>query len=53
MKSSPISTSEEQGRAIARALHEEKAQRQKNMAAAEKRRTTMLENAAQKALSGS
>lgn len=42
----------EQGRVIAHAMNEVNVQREKNMAKAEKRRATMLENAAEKALSG-
>ena len=53
MKSSPVlDKQKEQGRVIARGMREEKAQHQKNMAKAAKRRTTMLEAAAEKALSG-
>lgn len=40
----------EQGRVIARAMDEFKVQKEKNMAKAVKRRATMLENAAEKAL---
>lgn len=40
------------GRVIARAMNEANVQKEKNMASAEKRRATLLENAAQKALSG-
>lgn len=40
----------EQGRAIARAMHEENVQRQKNMVKAERRKATMLERAADKEL---
>lgn len=42
----------EHGRVIARAMHEENMRIEKNMASAVKRKSTMLENAAQKALSG-
>ena len=42
----------EQGRAIASGMRQEKAQTEKNMAKAEKRRATMLEQAAEIALSG-
>jgi hypothetical protein len=42
----------EQGRAIARGMHAENEQKQKNMAKAGKRKQTMLENAATQALSG-
>lgn len=44
---------EEQGRVIARAMHQEKVQREKNMMKADKRYRTMLSNAAEQALSGS
>ena len=40
----------EQGRATALAMHELKVQQEKNMAKAVKRKSTMLENAAEKAL---
>lgn len=52
MKSSPNLTSKqvEQGRAIALALEEQRVQKEKNMAKAVKRRATMLENAAERAL---
>lgn len=40
------------GRVIARGMHQEKVQQEKNMMKAERRKATMLENAAQKALSG-
>lgn len=55
MKSSNEFNSEmsrEQGRVIARAMHDVKVEREKNMIKAEKRRATMLENAAERALSG-
>ena len=39
-----------QGRAIARGMHLEQVQREKNMAKAVKRKSTMLENAAERAL---
>ncbi len=42
----------EHGRVIARGMHELKVEQQKNMAKAEKRQATMLERAAEKALSG-
>lgn len=42
----------EHGRVIARGMHLEKVQQEKNMAKADKRRHTMLENAAEKALTG-
>lgn len=42
----------EQGRATAHAMHELKVQQKKNVASAVKRKSTMLENAAQRALSG-
>lgn len=42
----------EQGRVIARAMRLEKVQHEKNMIKAERRKATMLENAAEKALSG-
>lgn len=42
----------EQGRIIAQGIEAHKAQVQKNMIKAEKRHTTMLRNAAEKALSG-
>lgn len=42
----------EQGRVIARAMDEAKVQKEKNMAKAEKRKTTMLSKAAERALSG-
>ena len=43
----------ETGRVIAHAMNEVNIQKEKNMAKADKRRATMLENAAEKALSGS
>jgi len=43
----------EQGRVIAHAMNEVNIQKEKNMAKADKRKATMLENAAEKALSGS
>ena len=56
MNSSQSTTKEnkmvEQGRATARAMHELKVQQQRNVAKAVKRKSTMLENAAQRALSG-
>ena len=42
----------EQGRVIARGMHELKVEQQKNMATAEKRRATMLERDAERLLSG-
>lgn len=42
----------EHGRVIARAFDDIKVEKEKNMAKADKRRATMLENAAEKALSG-
>ena len=42
----------EHGRVIARAMDDLKVQKEKNMASAAKRKATMLENAAEKALSG-
>jgi len=42
----------EQGRIIAQSMHQQKVQREKNMVKAERRRATMLENAAEIALSG-
>lgn len=42
----------EHGRAIARGIAEENARKERNMAIAAKRRDTMLENAAEKLLSG-
>ena len=42
----------EHGRAIARGMREQNMQFEKNMAKAEKRKATMLENAAKNALSG-
>jgi len=62
MKSSPSSIpkpqqkaaehSKEQGRIIAQGIEAEKAQMQKNMIKAEKRHHTMLQKAAEQALSG-
>lgn len=58
MKSSKQSTHSltdrhaEQGRAIARAMQEVQVEKQKNMAKAERRKATMLENAAEQVLSG-
>jgi len=43
----------ETGRVIAHAMNEVNIQKEKNMAKADKRKATMLENAAEKALSGS
>lgn len=42
----------EHGRIIARAMHQEKVLIEKNMIKAERRKATMLENAAERALSG-
>lgn len=42
----------EEGRAIAQGMRAEKVEHQKNMAKAAKRQQTMLERAAEKALSG-
>ncbi len=42
----------EHGRVIARGMQDVKVEQEKNMATAEKRRATMLENLADKALSG-
>lgn len=42
----------ERGRAIARGMHLQQVQQEKNMAKAEKRRDTMLKNAAEQALLG-
>lgn len=55
MKSSPNHKEEEMkayGRVIARGIKDLKVEQQKNMAKAEKRHQTMLENAAERALSG-
>ncbi len=54
MKLSPILINKdvEQGRAIARGIAEQNAQKERNQASAVKRQATMLERAAQKALSG-
>ncbi len=53
MKSLPLSQEvREQGRAIARGISEENARKERNQASADKRQATMLERAAQKALSG-
>ncbi len=41
-----------QGRVIAQGMHDIKVEQEKNMAKAEKRKATMLERAAEKALSG-
>lgn len=50
MNSSKEQIVKEQGRAIARGIAEENARKERNMAIAEKRHNTMLENAAEKAL---
>lgn len=42
----------EHGRIIARAMDDVKVEKEKNMMKAERRRATMLENAAERALSG-
>lgn len=42
----------EQGRVIARGMHDVKVEQQKNMAKAEKRQATMLERAAERFISG-
>ncbi len=42
----------EHGRVIARAMDEVKVEKQKNMIKADRRKATMLENAAERALSG-
>jgi hypothetical protein len=52
MKLSPKDKLKEHGRVIARGMHEAKVEQQKNMAKAEKRKATMLERAAEIALSG-
>lgn len=52
MKLSPSSLDNEQGRAIARGIAEENAQKERNQAKADKRQATMLERAAERALSG-
>ncbi len=52
MKSSLNAKLAEQGRAIAQGIQIAEAQKQKNMARAEKRSNTMLENAAEAMLSG-
>lgn len=51
MKSSNQSNLKEHGRVIARAMHEENVRREKSMASAEKRKETMLRNAAEKEFS--
>ena len=51
MKSSAKSTDNKLGRAIARGLVEETAQKEKNQAKADKRKDTMLRNAAEKMFS--
>ena len=53
MKLSQGSKEVKQGRAIARGMTQENAQKEKNQAKAGKRKETMLEKAAEKALSGS
>lgn len=45
-------STEELGRAIARGMSEQAAQKERNMQKAERRRETMLENAAEAVLSG-
>lgn len=52
MKLSQDNKMVEQGRATALAMHELKVQQKRNMASAVKRKASMLENAAQRALSG-
>ncbi len=52
MRSLKEAESREHGRVIARGMSDVKVEQQKNMAKAEKRRATMLERAAEKALSG-
>ena len=52
MKLSQEDNMVEQGRVIARAMDDLKVQKEKNMIKADRRRATMLENAAEKALSG-
>lgn len=42
----------ENGRVLARGMHDEQVQRERNMAKAQKRRNTMLEIAAEQALRG-
>lgn len=53
MKSSQKGKEIELGRVIARGMHQEKVQQEKNMIKADRRKATMLEHAAEKALSGS
>lgn len=52
MKSSQKDNLMNHGRVIAQAMQDMKIERQKNMAKAEKRKATMLEKSAEKALSG-
>lgn len=52
MKSSHEDKVREHGRVIARGMNDIKVEQEKNMARAEKRRDTMLRNAAEEALSG-
>ena len=52
MKLSPEDKLVEHGRVIARGMHLEKVQQEKNMIKADRRKATMLENAAEIALSG-
>lgn len=55
MKSSQFSTQnkfQEQGKAIAQAMHEKKVEVDRNIARAAKRRDTMLRNEAERILSG-
>jgi hypothetical protein len=52
MKSSQEDKLREQGRIIARGIEDVKVEKQKNMIKADKRYNTMLERAAEKALSG-
>jgi len=52
MKLSQEDKTVEQGRAIARGIAEQNAQKERNLAKAEKRQTTMFKRAAEKVLSG-
>lgn len=52
MRLSSEDKARENGRAIARGMEDARVEKQKNMAKAEKRRATMLERAAEEALSG-
>lgn len=51
-KDKKVEQMNQHGRVIARAMDELNVQKEKNMAKAEKRRATMLENAAEKELFG-